>query len=80
MSDLLTESELATRFGVSLKVLQNWRRAHSWPHVRIGRKIWFTSGQYEEIKRIQTQRSEAAPLSAAIPGQTARSASRRRSA
>ena len=39
---LLSVEEFAERFGWKRRtVLENARR-HSWPVIRIGRKIWFT--------------------------------------
>lgn len=76
---LLTPADLAELFGVSERKVMEWRRSHGWPFVRVGRTYRFTPGQVEAIvaKHSQTQPATQAPTR--IPGQTARSAARRRS-
>ena len=60
---LLSVEEFAERFGWKRRtVLENARR-HSWPVIRIGRKIWFTETLYERILSQHTERA-APPASA----------------
>ncbi|WP_310962104.1 hypothetical protein [Nocardioides terrisoli] len=79
---LTTEADLAEQFGLSVEKLRELRRRHRWPHVRLGRfDVRFTDAQVEQIVAQHSQTPEAAiagPVK--VPGQTARSAARRRSA
>lgn len=79
--DLTTAAELAAEFGIDEEKLHILRRRHGWPCVKLGRfDVRFTAVQVEQIVQMMTVEPtrEAAP--AKVPGQTARSASRRRTA
>jgi uncharacterized protein YjcR len=76
---LYTTADLAEVFGVSERVLMDWRRQYSWPSVRVGRTIRFTQGQVDAIlERHSEAPARAAREVASLPGQTKRSAARRR--
>lgn len=78
---LTTDAELAEHFGIDLEKLHILRRRHGWPCVKLGRfDVRFTDEQVAEIVRKMTVESTAAETAPSVPGQTARSASRRRSA
>lgn len=73
MQELVTEKQLAERFGISVKKVAELRRRHDWPHVRFGRfDIRYTEEQVERILTMQTRAARPG-----LPGQTARSAARR---
>lgn len=75
-ADLITPAEMADRFdGVAVSTVLDWNRKHGWPHVKVGHSIRWTEEQYAEILRRQTV-TPADPIG--LPGQTRRSASRRR--
>ena len=75
---LITPAEMAGRFdGVAVSTILEWNRKYAWPFVRVGHSIRWTEDQYTEIIR----RQSVAPTAAkGLPGQTARSAGRKRSA
>lgn len=77
---LVTDADLAERLGIDLDKLHELRRAKKWPHVRLGRFTFrFTEEQIAEIVASHSftpGKSDAQAPS--VPGQTARSASRRR--
>lgn len=78
---LTTESQLAADvLKLSEKRTAELRLKHQWPHVRLGRfDIRYTEAQVEQIVAMQTVVAKAAPSpTAKIPGQTARSASRKK--
>ena len=77
MSDsLITPVELGTILGgESAEKVLEWRRTYDWPHVRIGRKFYWTPEQVEAIKR---QHTVASTKAAPRDGRTLRSANRRR--
>ena len=77
-----TDRELADEFGISVEKLHDLRRRHHWPCVKLGRyAIRFTE---EQVAQIVSQHSETPTkrqaTTTAVTGQTARSATRRRSA
>ena len=76
-ADLLTEAELGADVlhGVAPNVVAEWRRQHNWPHVRIGRRIYYTPEQVAEITRKHTV---AGGSVAPKDGRTTRSAARSR--
>lgn len=77
--NLTTDAQLAEQFGLDLKKFTELRRKHQWPHVRLGRfDIRFTDDQVAQIVEMHsaTQKKTAAPQTAALPGQTTRSARR----
>lgn len=78
---LITEDELAADWGMEPAKLRRMRQERGWPCVRLGRfDVRFTEAQVEQIVAMHTtapaKTSTKAPTKA--PGQTARSASRRR--
>jgi hypothetical protein len=77
---LVTDAELAERFGITLDRLHELRRRHGWPVVRLGRfGFRFTEEQVAQILAMQTEvTSKPATQQVSIAGQTGRSASRRR--
>ena len=80
MSGLITDTDLADQFGITVEELNVLRLRHHWPHVKLGRKhVRFTPEQVEQIIR---QHSEAVTPGPAKPlafaGQTKRSAARSR--
>lgn len=78
-----TDRELADRLSISVQKLHELRKRHDWPHVRLGRfDFRFTEEHVAQILE-RHQAGGKRPESVATPavtGQTARSASRRRSA
>lgn len=54
MSDLLTVADLAEKFETTTAKVLEWRRVYDWPHVRIGRKFFWTPEQVAEITRKHT--------------------------
>jgi hypothetical protein len=75
MSALITPEQMAERFsGVEVKTVLEWNRKYHWPHVRVGKQLRWTEEQYDEIVR---QHSAAGDRPKGLPGQTARSASRK---
>lgn len=80
-TELHTDTDLAARFGIDVERLHILRRRHGWPCVKLGRfDVRFTDAQVDQIVAQMTvaPTHEAAP--AKVPGQTRRSASRRRTA
>lgn len=80
--NLITDTDLAERFGLSVDKLHELRKRHHWPHVKLGRfEVRFTEAQVEQIigQHAVTPVSETATVRP-VAGQTKRSASRRRSA
>jgi hypothetical protein len=78
MSGLITPEQMAERLhDVPVATVLEWNRKLGWPHVRVGHRIRWTEDQYAEIVRRQSV-TPADPKG--LPGQTARSAARRRSA
>lgn len=48
--DLLTPDDLAAQFGgVSRARVLEWRKTYDWPHVRVGRRYFFTPEQFAQI-------------------------------
>lgn len=80
--NLITEAQLADEFGVTVEKVREWRKRHNWPHVRLGRfEVRFTESQVEQIVAMHSQApKKAESVTVEVAGQTARSASRRRSA
>jgi hypothetical protein len=82
---LLTPTDLGALLnGLDATTVEKLRKRHHWPHVRISRvplEIRYTE---EQAAQIVAQHSVAPTLSNApatrVPGQTPRSAARRRSA
>lgn len=83
-AELITETQLAdTELQLPLRRVQELRRRHGWPHVRLGRfDVRYTADQVRQIVELHTAASKPAPVAArvSVPGQSKRSASRRRSA
>lgn len=81
-TDLYSPDDLAEKFGVSTRRILEWRLAHGWPCVKVGKRIRFTEQHVEQIIAMQSIRASKPKPSApvALPGQTARSAAKRRSA
>lgn len=78
---LTTEPELAEQFGLTLKRLRELRRQHNWPHVRLGRfDVRYTDAQVEQIVAMHSEAPKRPASTPRVPGQTTRSAARRRSA
>lgn len=73
-ADLLLEADVAAEeFKVRPAVLAEWRRLYQWPHVRIGRRIYYTPEHVAEITRKHTvSGGKVAPKD----GRTAKSAAR----
>ena len=81
MSSLHTAAEVAEEFGITEKDLHKLRNQHGWPCVKLGRfNVRFTDEQVEQIVAQMTVAPEKTKGPAKVPGQTARSASRKRSA
>ena len=78
MTGLITPEQMADSFDrVPVSTVLEWNRKLGWPHVRVGHRIRWTEEQYEEIVRRQ---SVTPAMPKGLPGQTSRSAARRRSA
>lgn len=75
-AELLTAADLAEVFGVPERTVMEWRRQYGWPCVKVGRKFRFTPAQIEQIIAAHSRQSSTAAVVA--PGQTPRSAARRR--
>jgi hypothetical protein len=79
--DLITDTQLAERFGIEVKKLHELRLRHHWPCVKLGRfEVRFTEAQVEQIVAKHTE-AHGAPVTSsrpAVSGQTARSAKRSR--
>jgi hypothetical protein len=79
---LMTDIELADKFGLPLEKFHDLRKRKHWPCVRLGRfEYRFTEAQVEEIVRLHTQapaKTHGASVPGAGKGQTARSAARSR--
>lgn len=85
--NLISDAELAERFGITVAKLHELRKRHHWPHVKLGRfEVRFTEDQVEQIvDRHAVTPAAPVPFAEAVAGtslagQTKRSASRRRSA
>lgn len=80
--DLITDAQLAEKFGIEVKKLHELRLRHRWPCVKLGRfEIRFTAAQVEQIVAKHSEIPAAAtkaPASGPVAGQTARSARRSR--
>ena len=73
---LITDIELAERFGIAVKKLHDLRRARNWPCTRLGRfDIRFTELQVEQIIAIQSE-SMRRGSGGRVTGQTAGSKKR----
>lgn len=73
---LLTPVDLGAMLGgASADRVLEWNRAYSWPHVRIGRRIFWTPEQVDQITRAHTVTDSKVTRT---DGRTARSASRKR--
>lgn len=81
-TELTTDAELAERFGIDLEKLHILRRRHGWPCVKLGRfDVRFTDAQVDQIlTQMTVEPTKGDDERPKVPGQTARSASRRRSA
>lgn len=80
---LLTDADLANLIGdgTSAATVAEWRRRYDWPHVRLGRKVRYTETNVEQILRMQAEGGKRRQLTPGVlPGQTKRSAAKRRSA
>lgn len=83
MTPLLTrDTDLAEQFGITVEKLHDLRKLNRWPHVRLGRfDIRFTAEQVAQIVALHSVApAKAADAPTTLPGQTSRSAARRRSA
>lgn len=80
MNGLRTDAELAEQFGITTKKLHELRKRNAWPCVKLGRfDVRFTDEQVEQIVAMHSEtptRREQQRVT--VPGQTARSAARRR--
>lgn len=78
MTTLMTPEDLAEEFGITVERVHILRRRHQWPCVKLGRfEIRFTPEQVQQIVGMQTQApAKGSAAVKALPGQTARSASR----
>jgi excisionase family DNA binding protein len=45
--ELLTRKEVAARFGVDVRTIDNWRRRYRMPHYRIGGQVRFVGSQVD---------------------------------
>lgn len=72
-TDLKTLADLADLLGVKVRTAMEWRKANAWPHVKIGRRTWFTPEQVEAILAQHTVTPTPAP-NVVVTGQTTRSA------
>ena len=45
---LLDEKALATELGVTRWVVRQWKRKHSLPHIRVGRRVYY---QMQAVER-----------------------------
>lgn len=79
---LITDTDLADQFGITVEELNVLRLRHHWPHVKLGRKhVRFTPEQVAEIVRRHSEKGASPSLSqpaATFAGQTKRSAARSR--
>lgn len=78
---LYTDAELAEQWGLDLDKFHQLRRRHRWPCVKLGRfEFRFTEDQVADIVAQHTQASDDAGAQSVptVPGQTRRSARRRR--
>lgn len=76
---LTSEADLAAAFGLDEDKVAELRRSQHWPHVRLTRfDVRYTDAQIEQIVAMRTVAAPKArpEKSAAITGQTARSAKR----
>lgn len=81
MTALITDGELAEQFGIPVEKLHDLRKRNRWPFVRLGRfEIRFTPEQVEQIVALHSEAPAVEVPQVKAPGQTARSAGRRRSA
>jgi hypothetical protein len=72
-ADLLTPADLAAKLGVPVKTAMLWRTQHAWPHIKIGRRFWYTPEQVAQIIAQHTVTPQPAP-NVVVSGQTTRSA------
>lgn len=74
---LVTDTDLADQFGITVEKLHELRRKHKWPHVRLGRfEYRFTDDQVREI----VAASSVVPKQSAARGSGLTERSARRSA
>lgn len=81
MSDLMKPEDLADHFGLTVEKVHDLRKRKHWPYLEIGRGNYrFTPEQVREIEAMHTVATKptTTPATVRIPGQTARSAARRR--
>lgn len=78
MSALRTEAELAEVLQIDADRAATLRRAHKWPHVRLGRfDVRYTDQQVAAIIAMQTVKpGVAGQQGVGLPGQSPRSARR----
>lgn len=83
-ADLIKESEVAARWDMTESKFAELRRKNNWPHVRLSRfDVRYTEAQLAQIVDMQTEGGSASTMpqgAARIPGQTGRSAGRKRGA
>jgi len=73
--DLVSDTDLAEEWGLSLKEFHALRKRHGWPHVKLGRfQYRFTRDQIAEIVATSTVKPKA--QTAGESGLTDRSARR----
>ena len=79
--NVLTPDELADKLSITTKKLHELRRKHRWPCLKFGRfDVRFTDAQVDQIVAQMTvaPSTPTHPEPVTVPGQTARSASRKR--
>ena len=45
--ELLTRKEVAARFGVDIRTIDNWRSRYRMPHYRIGGQVRFVGSEFD---------------------------------
>lgn len=60
MTAYLTKAEVAERFGKSVDFVSRKVTSRQWPHIRIGRTIYFLPEHVEQIEKIHTVRAVSA--------------------
>lgn len=75
---LATPADLAEILNVEEAQILEWRRAHGWPSIKVGKTIRFTEQHVEQIlaKHTTAPKRAGAAKPTGIPGQTKRSARR----
>lgn len=76
---LLTPGDVGARLGLDAQTILRMRREYGWPSVKLGRRVRFTEEHVAAIIASHTSKPEPDEKPVAlVPGQTARSAARRR--